>query len=243
MHWIAVSDVIIGVTMKFSGKIRWYIFPMFRFQCKCCGYYTIVDSAECNDFICPVCFWQDDYAQNANPELAGGANLYSLKRSIWNYRSFGAVEERFIPFVRSPNQDEMTQPWKAESRFTPVEGSDKNNLLSMCSLAYSAIGYSFGDMSHYFFGRMHPYYPPFCASVAADPSATPELNISQGILPIVGKMKTDKFSRTIRVWIHERRLNGVECAWRGDKIPDRWPFADELIWREIQDEDLNPYDL
>ena len=66
---------------------------MEKFKCPCCGYYTLPTTGAYD--ICPVCFWEDDVAQEDDPDLEGGANDKSLRESRENYRIFGACEERF----------------------------------------------------------------------------------------------------------------------------------------------------
>ena len=76
-----------------------------RFRCPCCGYYTLSSDPEYE--ICPVCFWEYDKIQVADPDYAGGANELSLKESRENYLKYGACEERFIPNVRKALLEEL----------------------------------------------------------------------------------------------------------------------------------------
>ncbi|MCQ2545539.1 MAG: hypothetical protein MJ144_03810 [Clostridia bacterium] len=52
--------------------------------CPVCGmhYFSEKDSYE----ICPVCGWEDDWLQRADPEYAGGANKISLNEAIEQYK-------------------------------------------------------------------------------------------------------------------------------------------------------------
>lgn len=59
-----------------------------------------------NHDICPVCYWENDPVQNNNPDYSGGANDVSLSKARENYKVFGAIEDRFIQFVRKPFTDE-----------------------------------------------------------------------------------------------------------------------------------------
>lgn len=77
-----------------------------KYICPCCGYATLEDSGDYD--LCPVCFWEDDPYQKKYPEYAGGANRLSLAESRKNFREFGASEERFLPYVRKPEEEE----WK-----------------------------------------------------------------------------------------------------------------------------------
>lgn len=76
-----------------------------RYQCICCGYFTLeeVDAYEG----CPVCFWEDDPVQNADPSYSGGANHPSLDEARHNFQAFGATERRFVQYVRQPLPEEM----------------------------------------------------------------------------------------------------------------------------------------
>lgn len=73
--------------------------------CPCCGYRTL-DGEEGNNEICPVCFWEDDPIQRKDPHYWGGANHVSLVEARKNYEKYGAVEERFVRFVRKPLREE-----------------------------------------------------------------------------------------------------------------------------------------
>ncbi|HEP9402485.1 hydrolase, partial [Pseudomonas aeruginosa] len=43
-----------------------------RYPCPCCGYLTF-DEEPCGTYeICPVCYWEDDIAQNKDPDYDGG---------------------------------------------------------------------------------------------------------------------------------------------------------------------------
>ncbi len=52
--------------------------------CPSCGFKTIGDSNYGSYAICPVCDWEDDPVQLANPTSAGGANKISLAESQEN---------------------------------------------------------------------------------------------------------------------------------------------------------------
>lgn len=73
--------------------------------CPCCGHLTFGPELGSYD-ICPVCFWEDDPVQLADPSYAGGANVPSLEEARENYKRFGAMEERFIGNVRPPRDAE-----------------------------------------------------------------------------------------------------------------------------------------
>lgn len=46
--------------------------------CPCCGFNTIEDQMYGSYILCPICDWEDDQVQLANPCSRGGANHYSL---------------------------------------------------------------------------------------------------------------------------------------------------------------------
>jgi len=86
-----------------------------KYTCPCCGYKTL-EKPDCFD-ICPICFWEDDNIQRENPDYEGGANTISLRQAQKNYQEFGAMERRFLTYVRRPSgEDEKDSEWR------PLEG-------------------------------------------------------------------------------------------------------------------------
>jgi hypothetical protein len=78
-----------------------------KFQCPCCGYYTLDENPPGTYQICPVCFWEDDQIDFYNDiDLNGGANKVSLREARNNYTLFGATEQRFLINVRKPLDSE-----------------------------------------------------------------------------------------------------------------------------------------
>jgi hypothetical protein len=75
---------------------------MSHHHCPCCKHRTLSARAEFE--ICPVCFWEDDGQDEANPdEVRGGPNGgLSLSAARANYAAFGASDKRFITKVRPP---------------------------------------------------------------------------------------------------------------------------------------------
>ncbi|MCQ2535121.1 MAG: glycosyltransferase [Clostridia bacterium] len=57
--------------------------------------------------ICEVCYWQYDEVSQNNPSKSIGPNNVSLVQARENYKKIGAIEERFIEFVRKPNASEI----------------------------------------------------------------------------------------------------------------------------------------
>jgi len=76
-------------------------------KCPCCGYLTIDDACEVITDICEVCFWQYDETAQDNPDKIIGPNKVSLNVAKSNYKLLGAIEERFINFVRTPHDNEI----------------------------------------------------------------------------------------------------------------------------------------
>lgn len=78
-----------------------------KYNCHCCGCFTLDQEDDGSFEICAVCYWEDDGLQSDLPDYTGGANDFSLIESKANYRKFGATEERFIKHVRPPRPDEL----------------------------------------------------------------------------------------------------------------------------------------
>jgi hypothetical protein len=77
------------------------------YPCPCCGFLTLDEPPPGTFAICPVCFWEDDNIQGADPEYAGGANVVSLREARENFRTLGACEARFRNNVREPTPEEV----------------------------------------------------------------------------------------------------------------------------------------
>jgi hypothetical protein len=78
---------------------------MQKYTCPCCGYKTIEREDTFYD-LCPVCFWETDPYQLANPTYQGGANRPSLVEAQQHFILFGACEKHVFPYVRMPLADE-----------------------------------------------------------------------------------------------------------------------------------------
>ena len=78
-----------------------------KFKCPCCGYKTLSSEKRGSYEICPVCYWEDDKVQFADPEFKGGANRVSLSQARANFKSFGACEPELVAKVRKPLEDEV----------------------------------------------------------------------------------------------------------------------------------------
>lgn len=55
--------------------------------CPCCENHSLPEPAAGAFAICPVCGWEDDVAQLADPDFAGGANRLSLREARAAYQA------------------------------------------------------------------------------------------------------------------------------------------------------------
>jgi hypothetical protein len=88
---------------------------MRKYTCPCCGYKTIYRKETFFD-LCPVCFWETDPTQLADPHYKGGANRPSLVEAQQNFIVFGACEKEVFPYVRMPLADE-----KKDKNWSPID--------------------------------------------------------------------------------------------------------------------------
>jgi hypothetical protein len=95
---------------------------MQKHTCPCCGYKTIEREDTFYD-LCPVCFWETDPYQLANPTYKGGSNRPSIAEAQQNFIVFEACENDVFPYVRMPLADE-----KRDENWLPFEGN-KEGLL------------------------------------------------------------------------------------------------------------------
>lgn len=85
-----------------------------RYQCPCCGYYTLTMRA---DHVpvewCPVCWWEDDCGEETfgvdAPERPQGPNHVQLWQARENFADFGACAKHIKQFVRSPLLEELPE--------------------------------------------------------------------------------------------------------------------------------------
>ena len=78
-----------------------------KFQCPCCGYFTLESSEVGSYDICPVCYWEYDNIQNCEPNYEGGANEISLNQAKENFKKIGVSDKRFSNYVRPPTENEQ----------------------------------------------------------------------------------------------------------------------------------------
>jgi hypothetical protein len=79
---------------------------MGAYACPCCGFLTFEEPPPGTYEICPVCYWEDDPVQFADPSYAGGANRVSLAQARQNFLDLGAVSPEFVSNVRPPRDEE-----------------------------------------------------------------------------------------------------------------------------------------
>ena len=77
-----------------------------KYKCPCCGYFTFEKKERTYD-ICPVCFWEDDPEQFANPTLHSAANHYSLAEAKVNFKHYASCDPELKKYVRGPKKDEL----------------------------------------------------------------------------------------------------------------------------------------
>lgn len=66
--------------------------------------------------LCPVCFWEDDPQQRLHPDLANGANGYSLVEAQEHYATIGASHPAFLDRVRPARDDEaVDEGWRRDT--------------------------------------------------------------------------------------------------------------------------------
>jgi hypothetical protein len=62
---------------------------MELYTCQCCGYKTLKEGTRDSYEICKVCFWEDDFVQNEDPDYPDGANNVSLRQAQKNSSCLG----------------------------------------------------------------------------------------------------------------------------------------------------------
>ncbi|WP_394393913.1 CPCC family cysteine-rich protein [Shewanella woodyi] len=69
-------------------------------QCPCCDYFSLAERGKC--LVCPVCFWEDDCEDPANPNWEQVSELndhMSLKQARANFEIYGAWHPKFSSVV------------------------------------------------------------------------------------------------------------------------------------------------
>ncbi|KQN97049.1 CPCC family cysteine-rich protein [Paenibacillus sp. Leaf72] len=79
-----------------------------KYSCPCCKYLTLSEEPPGTFEICPVCYWEDDNLQYAEPDRVGGANSICLREAKSNFKDYGAISLEFLDAVRLPLEEEKT---------------------------------------------------------------------------------------------------------------------------------------
>lgn len=78
-----------------------------RWSCPCCGSFTLDEEPPGTFQICPVCGWEDDSVQFADPNYEGGANAPCLRKARRSYLLTGVADPDQCGRVRAPRPDEI----------------------------------------------------------------------------------------------------------------------------------------
>ena len=100
-----IGNLIGGILVSILPLIKKKDKPK-KYNCPCCGYFTFEKKERTYD-ICPVCFWEDDPVQFANPTMENGANHVSLAAARINYKHYSACATDMKKYVRGPKKDEL----------------------------------------------------------------------------------------------------------------------------------------
>lgn len=107
VHSLSVCAPLVSILKWRNRRPDGYAKNRDKFGCLCCGYSTLVQEPTWTFQICPVCYWEDDGSQAEDPSNNLGANHVSLEQARINFKTFGAIEKRFVKHVRPPKADEM----------------------------------------------------------------------------------------------------------------------------------------
>lgn len=76
--------------------------------CPCCGYLTFPVPIEAAiAYICPVCFWENDVFDPGEDGPSDENGGMPLRKGRENFQKYGAVEPRFVQYVRPPLPGEI----------------------------------------------------------------------------------------------------------------------------------------
>ena len=83
------------------------------YPCPACGFLTIGESMFGSYNICPICNWEDDAVQLANPASGGGANREPLiDYQDWAIKAYPLTTKEARGYARDP----LWRPLNAEER-------------------------------------------------------------------------------------------------------------------------------
>jgi Cysteine-rich CPCC len=77
------------------------------FACPCCYCLTLDESPPGTFLCCPVCWWEDDPIQFADPDYRGGANQPSLNEARENFRQQQVSDPSLRHLARPPHPQEL----------------------------------------------------------------------------------------------------------------------------------------
>ena len=80
---------------------------MTKYACLCCGYLTLRECPPGSFDICPVCAWEDDYAQGIDIDMRGGANRLSLSEARDNFQLIGVSDPNELGNTRAAHEYEI----------------------------------------------------------------------------------------------------------------------------------------
>ena len=79
-----------------------------EYPCPCCGYLTFpVPREGAIAYICPVCYWENDVFDLAEDDPSDENHSMTLRQGRENFKKYGAVEPRFVPYTRPPLPGEI----------------------------------------------------------------------------------------------------------------------------------------
>lgn len=94
------------------------------YTCPCCGYPTLSEPPG-SFAICPICRWEDDYAQLVAPAMMGGANHVSLIQAQLNYRIYGVSDPEYKDRARAPKPENGE---KRDPKWWPLAMADYSDV-------------------------------------------------------------------------------------------------------------------
>jgi Cysteine-rich CPCC len=88
------------------------------YPCPCCGYKTFNSKPPGTYLICPICFWEDDGET--------GSNQVYLRQGQRNFINFGACEQEWLSYVRSPTENDIR-----DSNWQPLDILEEDTRLAL----------------------------------------------------------------------------------------------------------------
>ncbi|MDZ4757998.1 MAG: CPCC family cysteine-rich protein [Bacteroidota bacterium] len=85
-----------------------------KFECPCCGFYTLDQKAKNTFQTCPIFIWEGEGIQMDDVDYEGGANRVSLNIARESYVKYGVADIRHKDLARKPYIDEYPDSGKSE---------------------------------------------------------------------------------------------------------------------------------